>query len=1593
MGLTFRDQKGTPLTFSELDNNFSYFTGSYTNTGTISGSFEGNGDKLVINKQRILDTTSSFSTSDLIDGRTQEGASILVDNGSNDIQITCSGDISANYQKLGTGKITFVAGTGRTLETPQGNVLNYQYEAANLAFSASKDILIKGGGVFFFNDGEPEVRARNNGSEFAFATADNLNSCLSASGNYLKVIIPNEEVRPQDYWFDFKVNLAEMPGNPSDYTYVAKRLIPGSVDSARSYEFSASGDYLYLQVKSKLDDIETKTIGVDLVANNLSGVEKDRVIFHFPKENLLEPLTTSSLIDTYVDFHSSTTASGVSPVVYGVSFGPGQLWDERQVQLTDVTGSSVEFNREVTGRWAESGSIQWVQFRALVTSSLPSDDPQHKVEYISSPAVPRPYIKLITSSSNSLWNMTANDYSFTLSTGSSPIEKITHSGNLVATASNNVKGLYLMVSDDAPTASGQLAQSTNITSSVESDGPISSCIKFEGDYETSGGIRVAKHITRLESHKEKDGVNISHTLVFTEPTDNIWFKEAGWELETPPPSRALFNNTTSSYETVHTSNMNSLSTASIIQESFKMFGYSAGYSNYFCLKENGTTIDSGSAMGDWGGSVTATGSGLIWGIQDAHRQHPKEIRINKESSYGKINLLIYSPVSGTIGELDFRIPACYDRWQLGTNLPFNSVTSASFAAQNSNGQGWSKTTELLLLPISSSFNTTLIASEAAKLSNPVFGFVDPDWLYKSQAMGNLYPYDPTRFELAEKMLEGTAKLFYDNGTQSAQIISGSGIFNSFYDYYAGPYYGFKGRYRLTYTFLNDMWLLAARNGKRNDKTRRNVRRVAEGANRAFRDNYFCHHDETPVTSTSKKKGLYIGTFSGGAGNMPMYWEDNVAYNLATTTSLMQLIWDYQISGNKRSKDVAVNYGEGIKNYLTYTTEHSRIFQTAKSIAQVYQLTEDPDLLLSLKKLTTSSGSFGPFVYDPETYLLLAKDRTYDSTIYKTQTDVGGIINIWEITGINIWKQMSLRTAEFWNNTYMGKEPFHRIAGNYKNFLYYNSGKKSVASITDLCFRAKNTKYDENNGTTTSVGYSVLDPILGGMAYDMDVVSKSYADTEVVTSFLDYNAYGNDSPIFIKKGNNTPKINLSARYSSDFTGSNSFVYTHLRNVDTPTNRVPYGQGFTTTNNRIPYSDQAFNITLNKDLGSPLTLTDVYKFQAQVKEAQYMVSDSTSSMVFRNDGYWLPSYVRPSYKYYFNYPTSSLTASIFFEDNNLLYDPTGSLFSSGSSSIDLTGELEGYWYFIPNAYNESYPSLVSSSGIPPYFTINSSSLWFDPLETLNATTASSVYNDIKVNPQSPLELVPSNRGAYVSASNSLGEFGALVLSQSAAGEDLFSNVSGTLEYYMKTDWSTFTFRTDPTVIYDPTPFPEYTKDLMRIHTSRSNNNNWRIQYQIYPQGTTAADGLNGPSHLFYSNIAYFEGFGSGSNGVGEEIRNKYKIIESGSWKHIAMTWDNQKSPVLYIDGKKSTTTSILSEYLPGDEPESINFPCDLKAYITHLRVSEDVIYDGTFIPPSGATPYGFTSGSTLFYLPLTSSGDLSYQASGSKVIDVLYVTGSC
>ncbi len=116
MALTFRSEKGSALTITELDNNFRYFTSSFEVSGSISGSFsgsfEGDGSGLTgvisasyaesASHEIIKEISSSYA--DVAGGLTEQ-PSIYVTNitASN---ISASGDVIANniYVDL-TGKI------------------------------------------------------------------------------------------------------------------------------------------------------------------------------------------------------------------------------------------------------------------------------------------------------------------------------------------------------------------------------------------------------------------------------------------------------------------------------------------------------------------------------------------------------------------------------------------------------------------------------------------------------------------------------------------------------------------------------------------------------------------------------------------------------------------------------------------------------------------------------------------------------------------------------------------------------------------------------------------------------------------------------------------------------------------------------------------------------------------------------------------------------------------------------------------------------------------------------------------------------------------------------------------------------------------------------------------------------------------------------------------------------------------------------------------------------------------------------------------------------------------------------------------------
>jgi len=668
----------------------------------------------------------------------------------------------------------------------------------------------------------------------------------------------------------------------------------------------------------------------------------------------------------------------------------------------------------------------------------------------------------------------------------------------------------------------------------------------------------------------------------------------------------------------------------------------------------------------------------------------------------------------------------------------------------------------------------------------------------------------------------------------------------------------------------------------------------------------------------------------------------------------------------------------------------------------------------LQQFKNGVDSNGPLVYDPETELFVTKNKAFDSTTYKVNTDVGAMIDAWEVTGIDVFKQMALRSAKYFKDQKMGLNPYIRINGKYDIFLFNNTNLLSQGQIIDFNFRGKNIKYDTDNGETDVIGFSTLDTTLGGMPYQMSVVSQLSASFKPISSFVAFKDYQNTNPVFIKKGNNSPGIQTYIQVSSnivedadddddnltEITGEGSIDFKILKDPDTPSNRLWAG------NDPIPISkngvnpNSAISLKISKDLGSPIKDAGieenfVYKIQPGSRGDQFTITDTIAPIVFRNDDYFMPKFVRPAYKFFFEV-TSSVSPSIFTEYAHYLYDPTGSIYTGNpvSGTTDLSGQMTGSWAAEPIGF----PSLISSSGMPPFFAVNSASFWFDPLKTLNATTSDSVNDDIKVNPPYYPDL-GIHSGSLVSGSLASGGSGTLRITSASGDIELFSNISGTLEFYMKTDgWDFINMKDDPTVQKDLSPYLEYRKFLMQVATRTdgtppptndfTGNRNWSLNYNLDPEGTTINLGPREPSHSLFGIAQYFN-TASNEPGTQKRIWGTNSLIKQDKWHHIAMTWEKNKAPSVFFNGAKHSATAASADQYLRINPSFINFPELLKAYIRHLRVSTKVIYTTSFTPLQGETPYGFTSGSTLFYMPLSGSGDNSFIASGSKTINVTYV----
>ena len=428
-------------------------------------------------------------------------------------------------------------------------------------------------------------------------------------------------------------------------------------------------------------------------------------------------------------------------MTFGVPFPAGTLWDMNRVRLVDTDGRPLPCQKETTGLWAEDGAIQWVRFDALV--SQPGGCYVEVTDGADAEPTAKQPVEIATEDDRVTVHVAGAEY--LLGRGVSPIRSLSYDGRIVASADNGAWGLYVV---DNRGRRGQ-ALADGETMVVEARGPLAASVRFEGDYATAEGHKLARHITRLEFFAGQPAVQITHTFVLTKDTSEIWFRDIGWQLNVEPGAgaKAVFATSRTDWKKTFETDVPRGEVVYLLQDDYIQFG---GGKKHFVVagetqSESGKkeTFLEGAECGDWA-ALRGDAGGLMISCRDTARQHPKEFRFAAEQADFKL----FSSLAGE--ELDFRPAALAKRWNRGGKLTGEYAESAK--TLKTNAVGWCKTHEFFLRPVAPAEPEDALARLSRLHSTPVLALADPSWIHQSRAMGPLHPKAPDRFPEAEELI-------------------------------------------------------------------------------------------------------------------------------------------------------------------------------------------------------------------------------------------------------------------------------------------------------------------------------------------------------------------------------------------------------------------------------------------------------------------------------------------------------------------------------------------------------------------------------------------------------------------------------------------------------------------------------------------------------------------------------------------------------------------------------------------------------------------------------------------------------------------------
>jgi len=1221
------------------------------------------------------------------------------------------------------------------------------------------------------------------------------------------------------------------------------------------------------------------------------------------------PLAPGQRIPIEVDWPAGGDALTSWPVTVCVPFARGALWDAANVRLVDGKGFAQRQQREVLGRWGPDGAIKWLRFDAVV-----SRGEEYFIE--ATPAGRRPAAGPAVSVREEAGRVLvgAGGVEYVLGVGASPIHEMRMDGQIVA-RSAGARGLYLI------DQKGRLAcaSADGETMRVEAAGPNAACVRFEGDYRTADGEALARHITRVEVSL-KSFVRMTHTLVLTRDTNEIWFRDIGWEFAVAPgaDAKALFAASREDWREALAAPVPAGDGAIMVQDSHYSLGHGE---NHFEIVAGGKRIAEGEECGDWG-AVSGAAAGLLIGCRDAARQHPKDLEIRGD----RVCLRLYSPRGGA--ELDFRIPALISRWDLegwykrarksADKIPW---LLEKVRAYDSNAIGWAKTHELYMMPFPPGAKTDTLVASARLLSKPVYALPAPDWTCSTGVLGRIHPRDPERFPIMEKVLDVSLK-------REPEIMEKWGDFG-FVDYYAGPHYstGAPQRYLASYELRGAFWLSYARSGARG------VREWCEKIDRTYMDRAFASWD-----GPGRVKGLHLyspsdGWHGYGKSCLPFYWEGTSFLTSHGYTCLDNLVSMHFLTGCRRARDVVEEYAEGVKRYWTPARARSAWRQIVlfRMLTEAYLLLWDPEIGAMAE---ATADTFA----DPEGAIGLTKNRPYRSTTYKLHGDIPALILGWEVTGAPRCRELAVQAAHHFWRVYLGLPPFNHTSttGVANSFLHTETGDPVYAQTMALRIRRGLAKLlDPETGEVGGLGRTSQFDLFNGWPWAMGLLARTDADRRRQTSWAAFEDFGFPVSVVVHK----PEIEA--------------VKVSVRRLDSPHDLGPGDTG----------GARVRAIALSRGLGQGLNqvrelsmgFTDVeipkdsaegaYEVMPGVGDGWLVLTHSDAKLVVYAPRYWKPALdFAPPVRWYFELPKDAPGAGIFFEGSARLFDPGGQPAFGAEAQhgwVDLPAEQPGLWSFEP-VVNQ----LVRVRNLPPFFAADSPASHFTPeIPWERERVESEQEQEEEESRTAPPSLyVAGVTGGPADKALMLTGERVFKLQAGAAhpggdGGLFLPHREGTIEFFMKPRWSTFDL---PAKVKKP---------LLTVNT---NARPWNLWYTKNPAPTMAYH----PTHCLFSRF-YYE-WPSRWMFTYPQTR---AVVEPHRWTHVAWVWGVRKvasargketflASQLFFDGRAGKPHLIRNADKPGDVPGLLLLTGQLDAALDELRISDVQRYTESFAPAAAA-----------------------------------------